>query len=83
MRTWNTPVREPWNACIHYILKAIDQHNACYFKDHNTWHLKKAEELRQYLEDLKTWIHSQESMLLQDDECTLEDSNLAKEAFRS
>jgi len=59
-REWNTPTREPWNAPIHNILKAIDNHNHEYFNTNNIWHLKKAHELRQYLHELKTWIHIQE-----------------------
>lgn len=59
-REWNTPRREPWNAPIHNILKAIDEHNRQYFLSGNTWHLEKATALRQYLHELKTWIHSQE-----------------------
>jgi hypothetical protein len=82
-RTWNTPVREPWNPSIHYLLKAIDQHNACYFLDQNPWHLEKAELLRTYLLELKTWIHSQESKLVQEEECKRDDSSLANDALRS
>lgn len=59
-REFNTPVREPWNAPIHQILKAIDNHNAEYFKTKNSWHLEKAKILRSYLHELKTWIHSKE-----------------------
>lgn len=59
-REWNTPRREPWNAPIHNILKAIDEHNRQFFIDNNPWHLEKANQLRQYLHELKTWIHSQE-----------------------
>lgn len=61
-RTFNTPHREHWNAPIHNILKAIDNHNQEYFKSGNTWHLKKAEILREYVSELKTWIHQQESL---------------------
>jgi hypothetical protein len=59
-REWNTPKREPWNAPIHNILKAIDEHNRSYFEDRNPWHLEKAAVLRQYLHELKTWIHEKE-----------------------
>ncbi len=59
-REWNTPKREPWNAPIHQILKAIDEHNRMYFEDHDPWHLEKAAMLRQYLHELKTWIHKRE-----------------------
>ncbi len=59
-RTFNTPVREPWNAPIHNMLKAIDNHMALYFKDGNAWHLEKADMLRRYLHELKSWIHEME-----------------------
>ena len=59
-RTYNTPHREPWNAPIHNILKAIDSHTQEYFKSGDVWHLEKANMLRQYLNELKTWIHKQE-----------------------
>jgi hypothetical protein len=59
-REWNTPAREPWNASIHQILKAIDRHNHEYFKTYDIWHLQKADQLRQYLHELKTWIHQKE-----------------------
>jgi len=61
-RTFNTPHRENWNAPIHNILKAIDNHNQEYFNSGNIWHLKKAEILREYVSELKTWIHQQESL---------------------
>lgn len=60
-RTFNTVVREAWNPCIHHVLKAIDLHNECYFKDRNSWHLDQADRLRSYLVDLKTWIKGQEA----------------------
>jgi hypothetical protein len=59
-RTFNTPNREPWNAPIHNILKAIDNHTQEYFKGGDVWHLEKADELRKYLHELKTWIHKTE-----------------------
>ena len=59
-RTWNTPIREGWNAPIHHFLKAIDLHTKLYLKTGDQWHLNKAEHLRQYLHELKTWIHKQE-----------------------
>jgi hypothetical protein len=30
------------------------------FKSGDTWHLQKAQELREYVAELKTWIHLQE-----------------------
>jgi hypothetical protein len=59
-REFNTEQREPWNAPIHQILKAIDNHTLEYFKSGNIWHLQKADILRTYLHELKTWIHKQE-----------------------
>lgn len=60
-REWNTPVRECWNAPIHNILKAIDNHINLYFKTGDEWHMKQAILLREYVSGLKTWIHEQES----------------------
>lgn len=60
-REWNTPIREPWNSPIHNILKAIDNHTNEYFKSGDIWHLQKAEELRQYVLELKSWIHKTEN----------------------
>lgn len=60
-REFNTPQRENWNAPIHQILKAIDAHNTAFFQDKNPWHVEKAEILRCYLHELKTWICQQES----------------------
>jgi len=62
-REWNTDERAPWNAPIHQILKAIDNHTHEYFKSGNVWHLQKATMLREYLNELKTWIHQQEGRL--------------------
>jgi hypothetical protein len=62
-REFNTPHREAWNAPIHHILKAIDQHMMLYFRSQNSWHLKKAEMLRNYLHELKTFIHQEEGKL--------------------
>jgi tRNA A37 N6-isopentenylltransferase MiaA len=60
-REWNTPIREPWNPVIHNILKAIDNHTAAYIQDRNLWHLNKAQELREYVTELKGYIYSEES----------------------
>lgn len=59
-REWNTPLREPWNAPIHNILKAIDNHTMAYCKSGDPWHLEQAIILRKYVSDLKTWIHKEE-----------------------
>jgi len=59
-REWNTPKRERWNAPIHQILKAIDNHTRLWMETGDPWHEEKANVLRNYLHDLKTWIHHQE-----------------------
>jgi hypothetical protein len=41
-RTFNTPIREPWNAPIHNILKAIDNHTRIFLKTGDVWHEQKA-----------------------------------------
>lgn len=59
-RTFNTPIREPWNASIHQILRAIDNHTALYLYTRLPWHLEKAAALRAYVHELKTYIHAEE-----------------------
>jgi hypothetical protein len=59
-RTFNTPFREPWNAPIHHILKAIDNHMALYLQYRDPWHLQQAAMLRNYLRELKAYIHKKE-----------------------
>jgi hypothetical protein len=59
-RSWNTPVREPWNGPIAQMLKAIDEHNQEYFRTGNLWHLQKAAMLRDYLVELKEWLRRKE-----------------------
>ena len=59
-RTWNTPVREPWNPVIHSLLKAIDTHTNLYLKTLDPWHIQQAQVLRDYVNTLKTWIHAAE-----------------------
>lgn len=59
-RTFNTPVRAPWNPVIHNLLKAIDNHMALYLRHRDPWHLQKAAMLREYVHELKTYIHKQE-----------------------
>jgi hypothetical protein len=62
-REWNTPKREPWNAPIHQILKAVDTHTHEYLKTQDTWHLEKAQQLRDYITELKEYIHKLEGRL--------------------
>lgn len=59
-REWNTPKREAWNSPIHQILKAIDNHTRLWMETGDYWHEKQANILRQYLKDLKTYIHEEE-----------------------
>jgi hypothetical protein len=59
-REFNTEARKDWNAPIHNILKAIDNHTREYLKSGDVWHLQKAQELREYVSELKTWIHKTE-----------------------
>jgi hypothetical protein len=60
MREWNTPVRAPWNVLIQQMLMAIDRHSELYRLTGQGWHAAKAQELRDYVTELKTWIHQQE-----------------------
>jgi len=62
-RTFNTPIREPWNPIIHYCLKAIDEHMSLYLRHGDPWHLQKAAFLRNYMKELKTYIHRKEGKL--------------------
>jgi len=62
-REFNTPIREAWNAPIHQILKAIDEHMRLYMQSRDPWHIEKAEMLRIYLHELKTYIHRQEGRI--------------------
>lgn len=59
-RTWNTPLREPWNPVIKACLNAIDYHVGLYMETHDKWHMDQAEKLRCYVIELKKWIHYRE-----------------------
>lgn len=59
-RTWNTPLREPWNPIIKQCLIAIDLHTDFYLKDREPIHLRQADLLRKYVTELKNWIVTQE-----------------------
>lgn len=59
-REWDNPIRGPWNPVIHSLLKAIDNHVMLYLKTKKYWHLKKAQDLRVYVKDLKDFIKSEE-----------------------
>jgi hypothetical protein len=59
-REFNTAHREPWNNFIKEALRAIDNHNVMYFKTQDSWHLAKADQLRQHVTELKEMIKSRE-----------------------
>ena len=59
-REWNNPTREPWNGPIHRILKAVDNHTKLYLETGDKWHEDKAQMLREYVLELKDWIHKEE-----------------------
>jgi hypothetical protein len=59
-RTWDTPLRRPWNPVIKACLNAIDEHVRLYLETHDTWHMKQAQILRTYVTELKEWIHGEE-----------------------
>jgi hypothetical protein len=46
---------------IHQSLQAIDRHNRLWFASGDGWHLQQAQVLRDYVADLKTWIHREEA----------------------
>ena len=64
-RTFNTPIREPWNPVIHRLLQAVDHHNSAFLRDGNPWHLQKAALIREYVHELKTWIHAEEAKAME------------------
>lgn len=45
---------------IHQLLQAVDHHNHLLLTTGDRWHADKAEQLRQYVRELKSWIHQQE-----------------------
>lgn len=59
-REWMTATREPWCVLIKQCLDAIDRHNSLWFATGDTWHLQRAEHLRQYVAELKGWIQRHE-----------------------
>jgi hypothetical protein len=65
-RTFNTPLREPWNPIVYQCLRAVDCHNAQYFLTGNVWHLEQSELLRHYVRSLKDWIREEEKSTVAD-----------------
>ena len=56
-RTFTTEVRQDWQDMIAQTLKAIDRHSK--YKD-DDFHTRNYYILKQYMIDLKNWIHSEE-----------------------
>lgn len=63
-RTFNTPLREPWNPIVYQCLRAVDCHNEQYFLTGNVWHLEQSELLRHYVRSLKDWIREEEEKMV-------------------
>jgi hypothetical protein len=59
-RTWNNPTRKPWNPVIKQCLNAVDEHVRLYLLTGDSWHLDRAQILREYVAELKGWIHKVE-----------------------
>lgn len=59
-RTWDSEIRSPWNQKIYTMLKAVDLHVELYISTGDIVHAEMAELLREYVLQLKKWIHKQE-----------------------
>jgi len=59
-REWNTPFREPWNPVIKKCLDAIDLHTTLHLETQDQFHVEQSRLLRQYVRNLKDWIHETE-----------------------
>lgn len=59
-RTFNTPLRAPWNPIVYQCLRAVDCHNEQFFLTGDAWHLEQAEIIREYVRNLKNWIREEE-----------------------
>ena len=59
-RVWNTPYREPWNPVIKKCLDAIDLHTTLHIETQDQFHIEQSKLLRQYVRNLKDWIHETE-----------------------
>ena len=59
-REWNTDYRQPWNPIIKKCLDAIDIHTRLHLETGDVWHHQQSEKLRDYLRELKDWIHETE-----------------------
>lgn len=61
-REWSNNTRDPWNDKIHTTIKAIDQHTKLYLESGDEFHNKQSKILRNYVNELKSWIHKQEKL---------------------
>lgn len=59
-REFNTKFREPWNPVIKKCLDAIDLHTALHIETQDQFHIEQSKLLRQYVRNLKDWIHETE-----------------------
>jgi hypothetical protein len=59
-REFNTQFREPWNPIIKKCVDAIDLHTKLYLETGDPFHSFQCNLLRQYLYNLKDWIHQTE-----------------------
>lgn len=59
-REFNTEFREPWNPVIKKCLDAIDLHTALHIETQDQFHIEQSKLLRQYVRNLKDWIHETE-----------------------
>jgi hypothetical protein len=64
-RTFSTEVRMPYQDAIGLILHMIDYHNIQMIKypEEQIFHEKQALRLKNWLIDMKTWIHQQEEQI--------------------
>jgi hypothetical protein len=46
-------------------LKAIDNHTELFLLHGDPWHAEKAETLRAYVHELKSWIHEKEAYTME------------------
>ena len=61
LRSWNTPIRGPWNPVIKHSLNAIDYHIDLYVTTGDPFHLSQAQRMRDYVHNLKEWIVKEET----------------------
>jgi hypothetical protein len=63
-RTYTTDVRKDWQDMVAETLRAIDRHSKIYLQeDKDDFHMQSYYILKQYLVNLKSWIHLHEEKL--------------------